>query len=150
MILESILSIQTKSASSGGKSREDVIYDIASSLEQKTPPVFDFDEIFKKYPTKYEESMNTVLIQEIIRYNRLLEAMKISLINVKKALKCLIVMSEEMEKLSNSLFDNMVLYIFLILIINKGSKSLGRKRLPFFKTSCLMNSRSLKSNYIFN
>ncbi len=32
--------------------------------------------------------------------------MKISLINVKKALKGLIVMSEDLEKLSNSLFDN--------------------------------------------
>jgi dynein heavy chain len=34
--------------------------------------------------------------------------MKVSLINVKKALKGLIVMSEELEQLSNSLFDNMV------------------------------------------
>lgn len=38
--------------------------------------------------------MNTVLIQEIIRYNRLLEVMIESLKNAKKALKGLIVMSE--------------------------------------------------------
>ena len=44
----------------------------------------------------------------MFRYNRLLEVMKSSLINVKKALKGLIVMSEELEQLSNSLFDNMV------------------------------------------
>ena len=52
--------------------------------------------------------MNTVLVQEIIRYNKLLKVMYDSLINVKKALKGLIVMSEELEKLSNSLFDNQV------------------------------------------
>jgi len=50
--------------------------------------------------------MNTVLVQELIRYNRLIEIMAITLANVKKALKGLIVMSEDMEKLANSLFDN--------------------------------------------
>lgn len=50
--------------------------------------------------------MNTVLVQEIIRYNRLLGVMKSTLSNVKKALKGLIVMSEDMEKVANSLFDN--------------------------------------------
>lgn len=64
------------------------------------------DDIFLKYPTSYEESMNTVLVQEIIRYNRLLKIMIESLSNVKKALKGQIVMSEEMEALSNSLHDN--------------------------------------------
>lgn len=50
--------------------------------------------------------MNTVLVQEIIRYNRLLVVMKESLVSVKKALKGLVVMSEELELLANSLFDN--------------------------------------------
>ena len=52
--------------------------------------------------------MNTVLVQEVIRYNRLLKIMKESLVNVKKALKGQIVMSDEMEKLANSLHDNQV------------------------------------------
>ena len=52
--------------------------------------------------------MNTVMVQELIRYNRLLSVMAITLGNVKKALKGLIVMSEDMEKLANSLFDNQV------------------------------------------
>ena len=42
----------------------------------------------------------------MLRYNRLLEVMIESLVNVKKALKGLVVMSEDLEKLSNSLYDN--------------------------------------------
>jgi len=41
----------------------------------------------------YEESMNTVLIQEVIRYNKLLDLIADNLKNAKKALKGLIVMS---------------------------------------------------------
>lgn len=52
--------------------------------------------------------MNTVLFQECVRYNRLLVDMKISLANVQKALKGEVVMSEELEKMSNSIFDNLV------------------------------------------
>ena len=56
----------------------------------------------------YEESMNTVLVQEVIRYNRLIIVMQETLVNVKKALKGQVVMSEELEKMANSLFDNLV------------------------------------------
>lgn len=49
-----------------------------------------------------------MLVQELVRYNRLLEVMKSSLANLKKALKGLVVMSEDLEKLSNSIYDNQV------------------------------------------
>jgi dynein heavy chain len=50
--------------------------------------------------------MNTVLFQECVKYNRLLVDMKMSLVSVQKALKGEVVMSEELEKMSNSIFDN--------------------------------------------
>lgn len=68
--------------------------------------------------------MNTVLFQEVIRYNRLLTVMKSTLINVKKALKGQVVMSEELEGLANSLYDNQVHYYYFIIffIINFKNK----------------------------
>ncbi|CAD8156782.1 unnamed protein product [Paramecium pentaurelia] len=108
ILLETVLSIQPRQSSGTGKSREETIEEIATFVQSRTPEVLPFDDIFKKYPTSYEESMNTVLVQEVIRYNRLLAAMKESLINVKKALKGQIVMSDELESLANSLFDNQV------------------------------------------
>lgn len=74
----------------------------------KTPEPWIIEDIYQKYPTLYEESMNTVLIQELIRYNKLLEVMREMIKNGKKALKGQIVMSEELEKMCNAMFDNQV------------------------------------------
>jgi len=52
--------------------------------------------------------MNTVLTQELIRYNTLLVMMGEMLKNVQKALVGEVVMSEELEKMSVALFDNQV------------------------------------------
>jgi len=56
----------------------------------------------------YEESLNTVLIQEGIRYNKLLAVIKGSLMDLLKAVKGLVVMSETLEKMSLSLYTNAV------------------------------------------
>jgi len=60
----------------------------------------------EKYPTNYKESMNTVLAQEVIRYNRLLVVMAKMLKDVQKALKGEVVMSEDLDKLASSMFNN--------------------------------------------
>ena len=52
--------------------------------------------------------MNTVLVQEIIRYNKLLIIMAVMLKDVQKALVGEVVMSEELDKMANSLFNNTV------------------------------------------
>lgn len=100
--------MQPRTSAGGGKTREQIIGEMAAYLQTRTPPVIDLEMVGKKYPTSYEESMNTVLFQECVRYNRLLADMKVSLVNVQMALKGEIVMSEELEKMSNSIFDNLV------------------------------------------
>ena len=52
--------------------------------------------------------MNTVLQQEAQRFSRLLSVMSNSLNQILKAIKGLVVMSEPLEKMFNSLFDNQV------------------------------------------
>jgi len=70
------------------------------------PDNFDLEFAQLKYPVRWEESMNTVLCQELIRFNNLLSLMRSSLRDVQKAVKGLVVMSLELEVLGNSLFIN--------------------------------------------
>ena len=52
--------------------------------------------------------MNTVLQQEILRYNALLDRISNSLVDIQKAIKGEVVMSTELEDVSNALFDNRI------------------------------------------
>lgn len=63
LLLESILSIQPRVSNSSGKNREEIIYEYASNIQSKTPEAFDIEKIMARYPTDYNESMNTVLVQ---------------------------------------------------------------------------------------
>lgn len=75
---------------------------------KKLPQPFDTDQAAKDHPVKYEESMNTVLQQELFRFNKLLKTVSASLVNVSKAIDGFVVMSADLEVVFNSLFDNRV------------------------------------------
>ncbi|XP_052779096.1 dynein axonemal heavy chain 3-like isoform X2 [Mya arenaria] len=90
--------------SGGGKSSQDVIEELASDILSKIPPDFNLEEVQAKYPVRYEESMNTVLVQELIRFNRLIQVVRSSLQDIRKAIKGLVLMSGELE----DMFDSMM------------------------------------------
>jgi len=108
-LLVDILKTQKSSSSSGGgMSRDDIIRGLCEDLKERLPPDFDTEEVMMKYPTMYEESMNTVLVQEMIRYNRLTVVVRVDVAQVLKALKGLVVMSSQLEEVCNSFFDGKV------------------------------------------
>ena len=90
----------------GGASRDDVISASAFEIASKLPKNFDMEAAQLKYPVLWEESMNTVLCQELIRFNGLLTMIRSSLSNITKAVKGLVVMSADLEVLAGSLFFN--------------------------------------------
>jgi len=86
------------------KTQDEIAFDIAASTFEKIPPVFDMEFAGLRYPTKWDESMNTVLTQELERFNTLNEVIKDSLMSFKLAVKGEVVMTSALEALGNSLF----------------------------------------------
>ena len=63
---------------------------------------------------KYEESMNTVLRQELIRYNRLISAIRLSLVDLQKAIKGIVVMSCDLEEVFNCMILGKVPNVWVV------------------------------------
>ncbi|XP_068442262.1 dynein axonemal heavy chain 1 [Clinocottus analis] len=107
-LLGAVVCLQPRAVAAGGKTLEERVEEIVAGIVGKIPKPFSVQEVMEKYPVLYEESMNTVLIQEVIRYNTLLAVISQSLSDIVKALKGLVVMSSQLELMANSLFNNVV------------------------------------------
>ncbi|KAL6428106.1 hypothetical protein ACFW04_008466 [Cataglyphis niger] len=78
-------------------SDDEIVYDVATEILDKLPDYYDIVAAIAKYPILYSESMNTVLVQEMDRFNKLLHCIRNSLINIQKAIKGIIAMSFELD-----------------------------------------------------
>ncbi|EGD75848.1 dynein heavy chain 7 [Salpingoeca rosetta] len=111
-LLDSILLTQASGGGGGGgqegKSEDERMTEIATDILSKLPPAFDTAAALRKYPTAYEESMNTVLVQEMGRFNRLTAVVRDSLINIQKAVKGLVVMNAELEAVAHSMLNGKI------------------------------------------
>jgi len=95
-----LLTLGSTKSQSGDTDKK--LMDISKDILSKLPANFNLEKAMEKYPTRYEESMNTVLVQEMERYNKLTNVIRTSLQNLQKATKGLVVMNQELESLSNS------------------------------------------------
>uniref|UniRef100_A0A3Q1B603 Dynein axonemal heavy chain 12 n=1 Tax=Amphiprion ocellaris TaxID=80972 RepID=A0A3Q1B603_AMPOC len=104
VLFDSLLLTQGGGAKGGATSGSDnTLYDIANDILTKLPVNFDTEAALLKFPVLYEESMNTVLVQEMERYNVLCSTIRVSLQNLLKAIKGLVVMDAELEAVAGSL-----------------------------------------------
>ncbi|KAJ3106842.1 Dynein heavy chain 7, axonemal [Phlyctochytrium planicorne] len=96
------------SGSGGGekaavKTSDEIVTEVAADILTRIPTMFNVEAAVQRYPVNYNESMNTVLIQEMIRFNRLIQVILVSLVNVQKAIKGLVVMNVELEEVCKSI-----------------------------------------------
>jgi len=90
--------------SSGNSSKSDErLTHMATDILKRIPLPFNIPEVQLRFPMNYNQSNNTVLIQEMIRFNRLIDTITASLNNLLKALKGLIVMSSDLEQVCTSM-----------------------------------------------
>eukprot|EP00946_MAST-07B_sp_MAST-7B-sp1_P002136 g2136.t1 len=90
------------------QSQDDLAAEVAGSTLAKFGDPFDMEFATLRYPVDWGESMNTVICQELERFNGLTNVIKQSLKDVQGAIKGTIVMSSELEKLASSLFFGLV------------------------------------------
>ncbi|MCO5581018.1 hypothetical protein L7F22_034894 [Adiantum nelumboides] len=107
LILTSMLQATTGGGSSGPKASSSMA-DVVNNLINMLPQNFDLEACEKKYSILYEESMHSVLSQEMARFNKLLDRMRTTLKNMEKAIRGVVVMSAEIEKAYRSIEVNQV------------------------------------------
>uniref|UniRef100_A0A8P0TGT1 Dynein axonemal heavy chain 3 n=1 Tax=Canis lupus familiaris TaxID=9615 RepID=A0A8P0TGT1_CANLF len=98
-LFQGVLLTLPRQSGGSGKSPQELAQDILSKL----PNDFDLEMVVNLYPVVYEESMNTVLRQELIRFNRLTKVVRGSLINLGRAIKGQVLMSSELEDVFSSM-----------------------------------------------
>ena len=80
--------------------------------------------------------MNTVLVQELIRFNRLIQVVRTSLIDIRKAIKGLVLMSAELE----DMFDSMMVGKVCVQTVELYCHSLEELKILCFKCpNCSFN-----------
>jgi len=107
-LFSSILLTLPRSASGAGKSPNEIVDELCESILASVPEMFDVEGVGKKYPVLYDESMNTVLAQECVRFNRLVKVVRTTLANIRKAIVGLVVMSEELESIFNAMINGQI------------------------------------------
>jgi dynein heavy chain len=118
ILCEKILRTQASSNSSSSSSSkalslEETVDAMAGDILQRLPENFDMEVAALRYPVSWNESMNTVLCQELVRFNNLLLVMRESLRNVQKAIQGLVVMSAELENVSLSLYYGKIPHMWI-------------------------------------
>ena len=87
ILLETMLLTQSSGGGGGGKSEDEIMSEVATDILGKIPDRYDMEEAMISYPVKFEESMNTVLTMELVKFNRLLNTIELSLKQIGKAVK---------------------------------------------------------------
>merc|ERR1719421_1678602 len=107
--MRSVVDLMPKGGGGGGQSVGEKFKELAKMVQNKLPPSkFDIEAAQRKYPPEYYESMNVVLIQELIRFNKLYAKVASTVKDLRLAVDGLVVFSAELEEVGNALVESKV------------------------------------------
>ena len=95
-----------RTAGGAGKTPDEIIKLKCKEILAKLPKSFDIDLVKKTHKVENTESIITVPQQELIRFNKLLNVIRSSVIDLDKAIDGFLTMSSDLGKVFISIFDN--------------------------------------------
>ncbi|KAL8578359.1 Dynein heavy chain 2, axonemal [Nucella lapillus] len=107
LLFDTLLSLAPQVSAVGGESIEDKVLELAASIFKQIPDNIDYNttvQVLSVDPCP----LNIVLLQEIQRYNTLLNEIRESLVDLEKGIQGLVVMTLDLEIVFHSLHDGHV------------------------------------------
>lgn len=94
----------------GGKAKtpEEIYSEIAGGVVATVADAFDLGYVLRNYPVMYDECLNTVLLMELGKFNRLNVRLKGTCGDLLKAVKGLVVFSPDLEDVANGALTNKI------------------------------------------
>lgn len=108
-----MLLTQAQAGGGGDTDQDATVNAIADNILKEVPMPYNVREAEKKYPVQYEQSMNTVLTQELTRFNGLIIMIRSSLSDIKKAIKGEVLLSPQLELALAQILDGKVPSLWL-------------------------------------
>ena len=111
--MATVLGLQPRTSGGGGeKSSDETVLDIARAIAAQVPSILDEEQAgpttFVIQDNGLLGSLAIVLAQEMVKFNRLINAMNATLTDLQKAIKGLIVMTLDLDTMYTSFLTNKV------------------------------------------
>ena len=107
-LLSSILALQPKVVVEGSRTREEVVLDLIRTLSDTIPQPFDLVSVKQKYGEAERVPLTIVLLQEMERYNALLQHIHQSMAELVRGIKGLALISPDLERMFDALYHSAV------------------------------------------
>eukprot|EP01041_Mallomonas_annulata_P001585 gene1585-3062_t len=110
-LMATLLSLQPRSSGGGsGKTSDEMVIELADALEAQCPEKLNEESAgpttFVIQPNGLLPSLAICLVQEMIKFNRMISTMRHSLTDLKRAIRGMAVMSGELDAMYSSLLSN--------------------------------------------
>lgn len=112
VLLDTALSLQPRAGGgAGGRSPDEIVGELCREIEAELPPQLNMAEAGKTtfmMKGEHMDSLGTVLLQEVARFNKLLEVMADSLNDLQRAIRGEVLLSEELDKMYTAMLNNKI------------------------------------------
>ncbi|KAJ3375748.1 Dynein heavy chain 2, axonemal [Allomyces arbusculus] len=108
-LLSTLVSLQPQVVSAaGGMTVEDKVLAMAADLTRKVPADLDLEMAYRAAQLDTQNPILVVLVQEIKRYNSLLQSMRASLADLQNGIRGIVLMTPELEEMFTCIVDGRV------------------------------------------